>query len=134
MQSRPQAPNKPAYFRVHLRLRAGHRNKVPIHQLVLRTFVGPCPKGKEACHNNGRFEDNRVGNLRWGTRGSNLHDRYKHGRGLRGEQVGRAELTEQAVRAIRASHDHYLVLAKRYDVHHNTIYAVRRHESWKHVK
>lgn len=125
---------KKGYFRIHARMPNGCRRKFLVHHAVLLAFVGPCPAGLEACHGNGTRTDNKLKNLRWDTRGSNLHDRYAHGRGLRGEMFKRSKLTEKTVRAIRASTDHYLVLAKRYRVHHNTIYAVRRHESWKHVK
>lgn len=121
------------YLLIHVRLPNGTRRKMPVHHMVLRTFVGSRPPGLEACHRNGTRTDNSVKNLRWGTRGSNMHDRYVHGRGMRGEMFKRSKLTNKAVREIRASHEHYLTLAKRYHVHHNTIYAVQRHESWKHV-
>ncbi|AZG43595.1 NUMOD4 domain-containing protein [Gordonia insulae] len=39
-----------------------------VHRLVLSAFVGPCPPGREALHRNSRAEDNRLTNLRWGTR------------------------------------------------------------------
>lgn len=48
------------------------------HRLVLEAFVGPCPEGMEACHNNGNPGDNRLENLRWDTRSSNSLDRLKH--------------------------------------------------------
>jgi hypothetical protein len=34
-----------------------------VHRLVLETFVGSCPAGMEACHNNGIRTDNRLENL-----------------------------------------------------------------------
>lgn len=50
-----------------------------IHRLVLETFVGPCPEGMEACHNNGNPADNRVENLRWDTHIANMADQRVHG-------------------------------------------------------
>ncbi|WP_396897297.1 NUMOD4 motif-containing HNH endonuclease [Mycolicibacterium fortuitum] len=50
-----------------------------VHRLVLETFVGPCPAGMEACHNNGDRFDNRLENLRWDTRSNNNLDKNKHG-------------------------------------------------------
>ena len=50
-----------------------------VHRLVLEAFVGPCPEGMEACHNNGVPDDNRVENLRWDTRSANRLDRVAHG-------------------------------------------------------
>lgn len=50
-----------------------------VHRLVLETFVGPCPEGKEGCHNNGNPSDNFVGNLRWDTHSNNEKDKRLHG-------------------------------------------------------
>lgn len=66
----------------HLRIslyREGQEYKTLIHRLVLETFIGPCPSGMEACHNNGNSGDNRLGNLRWDTRSNNIVDAIKHG-------------------------------------------------------
>lgn len=49
-----------------------------VHRLVLQAFVGPCPEGMEACHNNGIATDNRLENLRWDTAQSNSHDQFEH--------------------------------------------------------
>lgn len=51
-----------------------------VHCLVLEAFVGTCPEGMEGCHNNGNPADNRLVNLRWGTRASNARDVVRHGR------------------------------------------------------
>lgn len=50
-----------------------------VHRLVLEAFVGPCPPGMEGCHNNGDPTDNRLANLRWDTRRSNVLDSVRHG-------------------------------------------------------
>lgn len=50
-----------------------------IRHLVLRAFVGPCPEGMEACHNNGNSSDDRLENLRWDTTRNNHLDKVKHG-------------------------------------------------------
>lgn len=63
------------YFCVSL---AGHTRSV--HQLVLEAFVGPYPsKTHEVCHNNGDKTDNRLENLRYGTRSENTLDMVRHG-------------------------------------------------------
>jgi hypothetical protein len=51
----------------------------PVHRLVLITFRGPPTEGTEGCHNNGNGLDNRLVNLRWGTRSSNVIDSVRHG-------------------------------------------------------
>jgi hypothetical protein len=65
-----------------------------IHRLVLETFVGPCPAGMVACHNNGVRDDNRVENVRWDTPEENVRDKIAHGTHQAGEKHPRATLTE----------------------------------------
>jgi hypothetical protein len=59
--------------------RDGSKTAYLIHRLMLEAFVGPCPKGLECCHDNDVATDNRLENLRWGTRSSNMLDVVKNG-------------------------------------------------------
>ncbi len=58
-------------------------NDVPknqyVHRLVLETYVGPCPAGMQCRHLNGDHQDNRLVNLKWGTRSENMQDAVRHG-------------------------------------------------------
>ena len=54
-------------------------NGKPVHQLVMRTFVGEPPEGMEVLHKNGDPTDNRLSNLRYGTRTDNILDVYRQG-------------------------------------------------------
>ena len=60
--------------------KAGKGKDKYVHRLVLEAFVAPCPEGMECLHIDGNPENNRVDNLRWGTRGENMLDRVRHGR------------------------------------------------------
>ena len=51
----------------------------PVHQLIMRTFAGEPPEGTEILHKNGNPEDNRLENLRHGTRTENILDVYRQG-------------------------------------------------------
>lgn len=53
-----------------------------VHHLVLEAFLGPCPPGNECCHWNDDPSDNRLKNLRWGTRSENVHDQVRNGNHL----------------------------------------------------
>lgn len=65
------------YHRYTLSL-AKKRRQDRAHTLVLVAFVGPRPDGLEGCHNDGNPGNNRLDNLRWGTRSSNAKDRVMH--------------------------------------------------------
>lgn len=73
-----------------------------VHRLVAAAFLGPCPPGLEVCHNDGNAGNNRLANLRYDTRSSNLMDRVAHGTHGRGEANAQHILTEREVREIRA--------------------------------
>lgn len=58
--------DKDGYLRTSLKTNDGTRRGFKIHQLVLRTFVGEPPVGKEIVnHKNEIKDDNRVENLEW---------------------------------------------------------------------
>jgi len=63
----------------HLSVALGKGNSQCVHKLVLFAFVGPPPEKHECLHANGVPADNRLENLRWGTRGENIRDAIKHG-------------------------------------------------------
>lgn len=67
---------------LHLNLKTQHKRRAPVavHALVLETFVGPRPPGLESLHWDGDPTNNKVTNLRWGTRSENMQDMVRHGR------------------------------------------------------
>lgn len=109
----------------------GQQENRNLHQLVMLAFVGPCPEGMEVCHNNGKAGDNRLTNLRYDTPEENRNDAKKHGTVPRGEKHSHAKLTESDVLAIRSSSESSTVLAARYGVHENYIWAVRNRVTWR---
>jgi hypothetical protein len=64
----------------HVTVALGKGNSRQVHQLVLEAFVGPCPAGCEVLHLNHQHADNRLENLRYGTRSENLRMDYQAGR------------------------------------------------------
>lgn len=112
-----------------------------IHRLLLRTFIGKCPKGMEACHNNGNRSDNRLENLRWDTRKHNHADAIKHGTHTcltqKGENSSQAKLTEQDVRMIvymcRTGDFSQREIADIYHVRDSCISRIVNKKRWKHI-
>lgn len=126
--------NGTGYPSANLYLR-GRRCGVVVHRLLLLAFVGPCPEGKEACHNNGRKDDNRLANLRWDTRSANMLDAVDHGH--RGSGRAFSKLTEAGVRDLRRRHargESFRAIARlsgvSYPAARNAVLGI----TWKHVK
>lgn len=59
--------------------RNGKQRLRRIHRLVLEAFVGPCPEGMQCLHANDVADDNRLVNLRWGTRSENIRECVQNG-------------------------------------------------------
>ena len=81
----------------HLSVALGRGNSQCVHKLVLLAFVGPAPKKHECRHLNGNPSDNRLKNLRWGTRRENIKDAVKHGTWLTPERIA-GQIKGRAVR------------------------------------
>lgn len=127
------------YLRVAL-YRPGRNQHVKklVHALVLTAFVGPKPRGLECRHLDGNPTNNRLSNLKWGTRKENTDDRARHGKNVRGERQWKAKLDPEKVRSIRAEYatggTSFPRLAKKYNVqHHSTIMNIVHRKTWKHV-
>ena len=101
-------------------------------------FVGPCPDGMEACHNDGNPANNNLENLRWDTHKSNMWDKIKHGTIIRGEKHPRSILTSVAVREIRSLWKTGLYtqqkLADMYGVKQMAISKIVRGKTWGWLK
>lgn len=83
--------------------REGRKTSV-VHQLILKTFIGPRPDGMETRHLDGNSRNNHIDNLRYGTKTENAEDTKRHGRlhGIRcGERNPNAKLSSEQVRHIR---------------------------------
>jgi len=82
-----------------------------VHRLVLEAFVGPCPPRSEGLHRDGNNGNNKLSNLRWGTRSENEMDKVLHGRSNRGERHPMARLTSASVRDIKRLRESGLTLS-----------------------
>jgi hypothetical protein len=114
----------------HMVVNLGAGSQTTVHRLVLRTFVGEPPAGYECLHINGVPSDNRLENLRWGTRLENKADERAHAQ-LYGRMQGSTHLTIGTIREIKRElmnprRPSQRELAKKYGVHYNTISNISR--------
>lgn len=73
-----------------------------VHDLVIRTFIGPPKEGQECRHLDGDGSNNRITNLRWGTSIENKADMKLHGTAPQGTNNGNAKIDDDIVKWIRA--------------------------------
>lgn len=126
-------PHPGGYLLAHLYVN-GHHTARTIHSLVLTAFVGPRPPKQEALHDNHVRSDNRLSNLRWGTKRQNEDAKIAAGRSLRGEAGTGTKLTVDQVLAIRRKRGvPQQELADEYGCTFSNISAIQRRKSWRHV-
>ena len=92
-----------------------------IHVLILEAFVGPRPKGYQACHLDGIRLNSVLSNLRWGTVSSNFLDRRIHGTDFAGDRNPQAKLTNDQADEVRRAGGYQKEIAKRYGITQQTV-------------
>ncbi len=112
------------------------------HRVAWELTYGPIPPGLYVCHHCDNPPCCNPDHLFLGTHLENSLDRVAKGRAVRfaprGERCGRAKLTDGSVRAARALYTAGGIsnreVARRFNVHPNTMYAVLHNKTWAHVK
>jgi hypothetical protein len=112
---------------------SGKKHRIQIHRLVLLAFVGPCPIGMEASHNDGCQANNRLENLRWDTPSNNHLDKRKHGTLLEGDKHPSSMLTSAEVREIRQLASHGITqdkISKIYGISQSNVSYIVNRQTW----
>lgn len=136
LRLRKAKTTKKGYREINLIHKSGKQKFIRVHKIVLETFIGRCPKGWEARHLNGNRSDNRLSNLRWGTRKQNANDKRRHGTMPWGERSKLSKLNELQVRIIRRCTDIDLIcLSKYFNVSFHAIYLIQSEQrNWANLK
>lgn len=123
-----QKKSSRGYFSVML-CKNSERRDFRVSRLVLSAFVGPCPKGMEAAHQNGDPSDNSLRNLRWATHSENTQDKKVHGTMARGDSHGRTKilvLERERIKQLRAAGHSLSFIAGSYGVSKQRIWQLVR--------
>ena len=107
-----------------------------VHRLILSSFEVNVSNKPQVNHKNGNKLDNRVTNLRWGTKSENYQDRFRHGTDNNGERNGRSVLNSLSVLAIRMRltlGESQENLANEFGVSQVMISRIKLRKAWKHV-
>lgn len=87
------------------------RANMSVHTAVALTFLGERPEGYDVCHKNGNKLDNRLTNLRYGTKVSNCADFKRHNPSY---TPSCAKLSQDQVLLLRQSEGTIYELAEKY--------------------
>lgn len=116
-----------------------NKKQILAHRYVWQRYKGPIPKGIGVLHKCDTPACVNLDHLFLGTQADNNYDRERKGRGvyLKGEEHGRAKLTNNEVIEIRKKfipHKYtYKDLAKEYNVSKQLIGFILTKRNWKHL-
>jgi len=132
--------NHKGYLRATIMVN-GKSKQFFVHRLVLEAFVGPCPKGFQTGHLDGKKDNNNINNLKWVSPKENQEHKKMHGTYLSGKTGPGAKLTEEQVRIIRkeyyfngSRYGNCAELAKRFNVSKITISEAATGKTWKNLE
>lgn len=109
---------------------------MPAHRFSYQHHVGPIPDGMQVCHHCDTPACVNPDHLFLGTQLDNMRDMHEKGRWTgdnRGEGNGQSKLTEDDVRAIRASTESGAALGRHFGVNTSAIEHIRHRRRWAHV-
>ena len=99
----------------------GKRTKQYVHRIMLETFVGRMPSGKEVLHLNDIKADNRLDNLKYGT----------HLENVRMGRVTKFKVKDvDRIRQLHREGETQAKIAKMFDVHYSTICRIVNNNRW----
>jgi hypothetical protein len=126
------------YLTVSIRRDGVSRNEY-VHRLVLMAFEGKPAKGQVCRHLNGDPLDNRLENLKWGSRAENTADSIRHGTHnmAEGARHAMAKLSAGEVRQIRwrvgVLGESQGAVAEEFDIDQSQVSNIMLRKNWSHI-
>jgi len=114
--------------------RKGNKTHHSVHRLVLTSFIGSCPDGHEAAHEDGDRSNNNLSNLSWKRPIDNAADKERHGTMVRGTRHWSAKLTEEQATEARNAVFGYgdrVKMSVKFGVSVAAIKNIRAGKTWK---
>lgn len=112
----------------------GKYESFQIHRLVLETFIGLCPVGMECRHLDGNPKNNRLNNLKWGTRSENVRDAIKHGKHKSPPVNAKVNIKDVPKIKIMIKKDiPILEIAKFFNLSKSIVYDIKRGKTWRQI-
>lgn len=113
----------------------GRHKTCYVHRLICLTFIGDCPPDCEVMHLDGTRKNNRLSNLRYGSRSCNHAFKKEHGTDTSHENHPMAKLTYYDVMLMRMIR-HFeglsiYKLAQKFDVSPMTVQRAVTKRSWR---
>lgn len=109
------------------------RTSFQVHRIIAETFIPNPDNLPEVNHKKGNKKDNRVWKLEWNTRDENIKHAVTNSLMQQGERHHKSKLKEWQVLEIRASKFNTKKLAEIYNMSKNSIWQIRRKETWSHI-
>lgn len=131
----PQSLGKNGYAIFNI-TKDGKRHLLYVHSTVAKTFIGPRSQKMDCCHIDGCRTNNRVENLRWGTRKENCKDSKCHGTWRHGQGHQNAKLSDAIVIEMREKIANGMTTgeaAKAYGVSAPTVSGIKTRKWWTHI-
>lgn len=108
-----------------------------VHNVILETYIGPCPDGMECLHGDGNPGNNSLDNLRWGTHEANESDKARHGTTYKCSKHHNAKMNEsKAAEALIMYNSgiNMTCISRHFGVGRNAIRSIINGVTWKNAR
>lgn len=107
--------------------------RIATRYICIRVNGNPPSDIHLCCHSCGNRACVNPAHLRWGTPLDNCADMLGHGTRRLGTRHSHAKVTEEDVRAIRASSQPRAELCKKYKISSTAVWSIINRKTWKHI-